>query len=108
MPNSSRPIGIFILGDVPPKDIVSLSRQVENAGFSELWFAEDYFMLSGFSSAAMALQATLFSRQRAHQTQVSLAIEHFNRGEFLLAVLESLQSHNTLQKCHRNFRLRNN
>jgi len=58
MPNSSHPIGIFILGDVSPKDIVSLSRQVENSGFSELWFAEDYFMLSGFSSAAIALQAT--------------------------------------------------
>ena len=55
---NSYPIGIFILGDVPPKNIVKLSRQVEACGFSELWFAEDYFMLSGFSSAAMVLQAT--------------------------------------------------
>ena len=55
----SRPsVGIFILGDVPPNQIVPLSRQVEACGFDELWFAEDYFMLSGFSSAAMALQAT--------------------------------------------------
>ena len=58
MSANSHPIGIFILGDVPPDDIVKLSRQVESSGFSELWFAEDYFMLSGFSSAAMALQAT--------------------------------------------------
>ena len=54
MPANTPPVGIFILGDVPPKNIVPLSRQVEACGFSELWFAEDYFMLSGFSSAAMA------------------------------------------------------
>ena len=58
MSGNKRPVGIFILGDVPPENIVTLSRQVEASGFSELWFAEDYFMLSGFSSAAMALQAT--------------------------------------------------
>ena len=58
MPTASRPMGVFILGDVAPADIVSLSRQVERCGFSDLWFAEDYFMLSGFASAAMALQAT--------------------------------------------------
>jgi alkanesulfonate monooxygenase SsuD/methylene tetrahydromethanopterin reductase-like flavin-dependent oxidoreductase (luciferase family) len=58
MSDGSRPIGVFILGDVAPNRIVELSRQVEASGFSELWFAEDYFMLSGFSSAAMALQAT--------------------------------------------------
>jgi alkanesulfonate monooxygenase SsuD/methylene tetrahydromethanopterin reductase-like flavin-dependent oxidoreductase (luciferase family) len=51
-------MGVFILGDVPPKDIVQLSRQIEASGFSEIWFAEDYFMLSGFASAAIALQAT--------------------------------------------------
>lgn len=58
MPDNPHPVGIFILGDVPPENIVKLSRQIEACGFSELWFAEDYFMLSGFSSAAMALQAT--------------------------------------------------
>ena len=54
----SRPVGVFILGDVPPEDIVPLSKKVESCGFDELWFAEDYFMISGFASAAMALQAT--------------------------------------------------
>ena len=58
MPTASRPVGVFILGDVAPKDIVDLSQQVERCGFSDLWFAEDYFMLSGFASAGIALQAT--------------------------------------------------
>ena len=58
MPAASRPMGVFLLGDVAPADVVGLSRQVERCGFSDLWFAEDYFMLSGFASAAMGLQAT--------------------------------------------------
>ena len=58
MPTASRPLGVFILGDVAPGNVVGLSRQVERCGFSDLWFAEDYFMLSGFASAGMALQAT--------------------------------------------------
>ena len=58
MPTASRPVGVFILGDVAPRDLVGLSRQVERCGFSDLWFAEDYFMLSGFASAGIALQAT--------------------------------------------------
>ena len=58
MPTASRPMGVFILGDVAPADVVGLSRRVERSGFSDLWFAEDYFMLSGFASAGMALQAT--------------------------------------------------
>ena len=58
MPTASHPMGVFILGDVAPANVVSLSQQVERCGFSDLWFAEDYFMLSGFSCAAMGLQAT--------------------------------------------------
>ena len=58
MPTASRPLGVFILGDIAPKNLVGLSQQVERCGFSDLWFAEDYFMLSGFASAALALQAT--------------------------------------------------
>ena len=58
MPTASRPLGVFILGDTPPEKLVELSKQVERCGFSALWFAEDYFMLSGFASAGMALQAT--------------------------------------------------
>ena len=58
MPTASRPTGVFILGDVAPGNVVGLSQQVERCGFSDLWFAEDYFMLSGFACAGMALQAT--------------------------------------------------
>ena len=58
MPTASRPMGVFILGDTPPGKLVELSREVERCGFSDLWFAEDYFMLSGFASAGIALQAT--------------------------------------------------
>ena len=56
--SAEKPVGVFILGDVPPEKIVPLSQQVEACGFDELWFAEDYFMISGFASAGMALQAT--------------------------------------------------
>ena len=56
--NSSHPIGALIFGDTPPNRIVEVSRNLEQSGFSEIWVAEDYFMLSGFSTAAMALQGT--------------------------------------------------
>jgi alkanesulfonate monooxygenase SsuD/methylene tetrahydromethanopterin reductase-like flavin-dependent oxidoreductase (luciferase family) len=58
MSRSDRPIGVFLLGDIPPADIATMARHVEAAGFTELWFAEDYFMLPGFSSAAIALAGT--------------------------------------------------
>jgi 5,10-methylenetetrahydromethanopterin reductase len=58
MTSSGRPVGVFLLGDIAPANIAPLSRQVEASGFSEVWFAEDYFMLPGFSSAAIALAAT--------------------------------------------------
>jgi alkanesulfonate monooxygenase SsuD/methylene tetrahydromethanopterin reductase-like flavin-dependent oxidoreductase (luciferase family) len=56
--NSTQPIGALVFGDTPPDKIVDVCRNLENSGFSELWVAEDYFMLSGFASAAMALQST--------------------------------------------------
>ena len=55
---SKRPIGALVFGDTPPSKIVDVCQNLENSGFSELWVAEDYFMLSGFASAAMALQST--------------------------------------------------
>lgn len=58
MANTARRIGILLLGDLPPGRLAEFSRHVEAAGFSELWLAEDYFFLSGFASAAIALQAT--------------------------------------------------
>jgi 5,10-methylenetetrahydromethanopterin reductase len=58
MANTARRIGILLLGELPPGRLAEFSRHVEAAGFSELWLAEDYFFLSGFASAAIALQAT--------------------------------------------------
>jgi alkanesulfonate monooxygenase SsuD/methylene tetrahydromethanopterin reductase-like flavin-dependent oxidoreductase (luciferase family) len=58
MPADRKPVGVFILGDTPPANLIEMSRRVEDAGFDELWFAEDYFMISGFASAAIALGAT--------------------------------------------------
>ncbi len=56
--NSSHPIGALIFGDTPPGKIIDVCRNLEQSGFSEIWVAEDYFMLSGFATAAAALQAT--------------------------------------------------
>ena len=56
--NSTQPIGALIFGDTQPSKIVEICRNLENSGFSEIWVAEDYFMLSGFATAATALAAT--------------------------------------------------
>lgn len=58
MANPARPVGMLLLGELPPGKLAEFSRHVEAAGFAELWLAEDYFLLSGFASAAIALQAT--------------------------------------------------
>jgi alkanesulfonate monooxygenase SsuD/methylene tetrahydromethanopterin reductase-like flavin-dependent oxidoreductase (luciferase family) len=58
MANTARPVGILLLGDLAPAKLADYSRHIEAAGFSELWLAEDYFLLSGFAGAAIALQAT--------------------------------------------------
>ncbi len=51
-------VGVLLHGELPPNQIAGMSRMVEDAGFAELWLSEDYFLLSGFASAAIALQAT--------------------------------------------------
>jgi len=56
--NNNKPIGALIFGDTPPGKIAEVCQNLENSGFSEIWVAEDYFMLSGFSTAATALSAT--------------------------------------------------
>lgn len=58
MTDQDRSVGVFILGDLPPQDIAAVSRQIEKNKFDEIWIAEDCFMISGFASAAIALQAT--------------------------------------------------
>ena len=41
-----------------PEEIVAAARFVEDAGFGEVWVAEDYFFYGGMSSAGMVLEAT--------------------------------------------------
>lgn len=56
--DATSPVGVFLHGMTPPADVARLSRLVEDLGFGELWFAEDCYMLGGFTSVAVALQAT--------------------------------------------------
>ena len=56
LPNEK--VGALIPTSTPPEDIVSTASFIEDAGFGELWMAEDYFFYGGIASAAMALQAT--------------------------------------------------
>jgi 5,10-methylenetetrahydromethanopterin reductase len=58
MSRNSERIGVLLQGELPPGEIAEMSRMVEKNGFAELWLSEDYFMLSGFASTAIALQAT--------------------------------------------------
>jgi 5,10-methylenetetrahydromethanopterin reductase len=58
MVETSRNLGIFLLGDLPPARIAETAQLVEEAGFKELWIIEDYFMLSAFATSGIALQAT--------------------------------------------------
>lgn len=52
------PVGVLLLGSTTPGAIADLARLVEERQFAELWLSEDYFLLAGFSSAAIALAAT--------------------------------------------------
>jgi alkanesulfonate monooxygenase SsuD/methylene tetrahydromethanopterin reductase-like flavin-dependent oxidoreductase (luciferase family) len=52
------PVGLVLGSALAPETLPALARQAEDAGFGELWFAEDYFFTGGISSAAAALSAT--------------------------------------------------
>ncbi len=52
------PIGIFVHGTTPAGEIAEMCRLAETLGYGELWLSEDCYMLAGFSSTAIALQAT--------------------------------------------------
>ncbi|GJE29663.1 LLM class flavin-dependent oxidoreductase [Methylobacterium organophilum] len=58
MAGPKRDVGVFLLGDLPPNRIAEMAQRVEAAGFTEIWIAEDYFMLSAFATSGIALQAT--------------------------------------------------
>lgn len=58
MARTETAVGALIMSTTPPGEIHGLSQLVEERGFAELWVAEDYFFLGGFSAAAIALGAT--------------------------------------------------
>lgn len=54
----SVPVGVFLHGATPAAEVAEMCRLVEELEYGELWFAEDCYMLAGFSSTAIALQST--------------------------------------------------
>ena len=51
-------LGIMFRREHSPENLPGFSRQVEQAGFDELWLVEDCFYGSGIASAATALACT--------------------------------------------------
>ncbi|HEY4214081.1 MAG TPA: LLM class flavin-dependent oxidoreductase, partial [Steroidobacteraceae bacterium] len=51
-------LGFAITPDLPPERFRPLARDIERAGFDELWVWEDCFAESGIAAAALALGAT--------------------------------------------------
>jgi alkanesulfonate monooxygenase SsuD/methylene tetrahydromethanopterin reductase-like flavin-dependent oxidoreductase (luciferase family) len=56
--DSGRTLGILLHGSTPVNAIARLAQRIEDLGFHSLWFGEDYFLAGGFTSVAIALQAT--------------------------------------------------
>ena len=51
-------IGIQLGASTPPAELPRIALMAEEAGYSEIWLAEDYFELGGIASAASVLAAT--------------------------------------------------
>ncbi len=51
-------IGIQIGASTPPHRLAEIAQRAEGLGYSEMWFAEDYFELGGIATVATALAAT--------------------------------------------------
>jgi 5,10-methylenetetrahydromethanopterin reductase len=52
------PVGLLLGSHIPPEQIADLASTAEASGFSELWFAEDYWFTGAVSAAAVALSVT--------------------------------------------------
>lgn len=52
------PVAVLIPPHLPPAQLAPLAKEIEQLGFADIWTAEDYFELAGFSSAAIMLGAT--------------------------------------------------
>jgi 5,10-methylenetetrahydromethanopterin reductase len=51
-------LGFVVRPDHPPEHLPALAREVEVAGFDELWLWEDCFLAGGIATSATALAAT--------------------------------------------------
>jgi alkanesulfonate monooxygenase SsuD/methylene tetrahydromethanopterin reductase-like flavin-dependent oxidoreductase (luciferase family) len=51
-------LGFVVRPELPPERLPALAREVEAAGFDELWLWEDCFLGGGIATAAAALAAT--------------------------------------------------
>lgn len=58
MPVQANRVGIQIGASTPPAELAGVIRLAEELGYSEAWFAEDYFELGGIATVATALAAT--------------------------------------------------
>lgn len=67
-------VGLVIGSAVGPEHIAPSAREAEEAGFDELWLAEDFFFTGGIAGAAIALGAT--DRVRVGLGVVSAMVRH--------------------------------
>ncbi len=58
MSTAAAPVGLVLGSAIPPEQLRELGRLGEEAGFGELWLAEDYFFTGGISGATAVLAAT--------------------------------------------------
>ena len=58
MEGNSRVGAIIPTSIAGPEDIAPAARFIEDAGFAEIWVAEDYFFYGGMSAAGLVLEAT--------------------------------------------------
>jgi len=58
MGSRSGKVGLMIFSSTPPEDLADAARSAEQSGFDEVWIPEDYFLISGPTSAAICLGAT--------------------------------------------------
>lgn len=56
--SDEHPIGVVLGSAIAPERVPSASMTAEQAGFDEIWLAEDYFFTGGISGASLALAAT--------------------------------------------------
>jgi len=81
-------IGVVLGSAIAPELVCSAAETAEEAGFDEVWLAEDYFFTGGISGAALALSATsqikiglgVVSAMTRHPALLAMEIATMTRG----------------------------